>query len=302
MNRALIAAYAAEHHGVIPLGFLETVGVTARQARLRVQVGEWQRVHAEVFVVAGAPLSFAQSATAALAAIPAAVLSHHSAAQLHGFDVHDDRIHLSVPHGARNRLEGGIVHQTTLPPAHRTRRQGLRVTSLERTVLDLSSVLGISELQRCVEDQLVAGRTTVARLESVYLDVARGGRRGLVRARTVLGRLDGQPPTESELEARFVRLIERNALPLPTRQMSFEWADHERGRVDFWYPAQRLIVELDGRRFHLRAAAFERDRRRDQLALVQGMRTVRFTHLQLSTDEHFVVGVVASLLANPVPG
>ena len=83
---------------------------------------------------------------------------------------------------------------------------------------------------------------------------------------------------------------------------SFEWMGHERGRVDFWYPSHHLIVELDGRRFHMRAAAFERDRRRDQLALVNGARTVRFTHRQVSDDAEFVVTVVRSLLAAPVPG
>lgn len=113
---------------------------------------------------------------------------------------------------------------------------------------------------------------------------------------TVLERLDDEPPTESELEAMFWRLLERRRLQLPQRQASFDWLGDGAGRVDFWYPDHRLIVELDGRRFHLRVAAFEADRRRDQLGLMQGIATVRFSHRQVSTESPFVTTVMRSLL------
>ena len=61
----------------------------------------------------------------------------------------------------------------------------------------------------------------------------------------MLGRLDEDPPTESELEAMFWRLLERLQLELPERQASFDWLGHGRGRVDFWYEAARLVVEFD---------------------------------------------------------
>ncbi len=136
----------------------------------------------------------------------------------------------------------------------------------------------------------------------MYFDLANSGRRRLSTVRTILGAIDGQPPTESELEAMFVRLLERHRLPTPQRQVTFEWSEHESGRVDFWYPDRHLIVELDGRRFHLRNASFERDLRRGALALAHGERTVRFTHLQLTDDPNYVVRVLRSLLAESAAG
>jgi len=114
--------------------------------------------------------------------------------------------------------------------------------------------------------------------------------------RDVLAEIDGVPPTESELEAMFVRLVKAHGLAAPSRQATFDWSSGEQGRVDFWYPAEQLIVELDGRTFHARSAAFELDRRRDQLALMRGIRTVRFTHRQVTTEPAHVVLVIRALL------
>jgi len=56
-------------------------------------------------------------------------------------------------------------------------------------------------------------------------------------------------------------------------------------------------VELDGRRFHLRVAAYEEDRRREQVGLLHGITTVRFTHRQMTTEAHHIGAVMSSLLA-----
>jgi very-short-patch-repair endonuclease len=91
-------------------------------------------------------------------------------------------------------------------------------------------------------------------------------------------------------------LLVRHRLPLPERQARFEWLGEGSGRVDFWYAAQKLVVELDGRRFHLRVAAYEADRTRDLLGLTQGIRTARFTHRQLTAEPGFVVRVLREVL------
>jgi very-short-patch-repair endonuclease len=131
----------------------------------------------------------------------------------------------------------------------------------------------------------------------MFAELATRGRPGIGRSRAVLGRLDPDPPTESELEAMFVRLVARRRLPSPERQASFDWLGSGRGRVDFWYPQQRLVLELDGRRFHLRVAAFESDRRRDLVGLTHGITTVRITHRQLSTEGSFVATSLLNVLA-----
>jgi very-short-patch-repair endonuclease len=276
---------------------LDELGVTAGERRGRVRRGEWRRTPSGVLIVAGAPETFEMRATAALLAVDESVLSHQTAGQVLDVDVSDELIHLAIPDYGRSHAYGVKLHRTTLAEEDVVRRKGFPVTSMERTLVDLASVLSLRDLRRCVEDQLVRRTTTFDRVESTFNRLATRGRPGIARMRRLLAEIDGQPPTESELEAMFVRLLARHGLPRPQRQVTFEWMEKERGRVDFLFPHAQLIIEVDGRRFHERSKAFESDRRRDQLALVHGLRTVRFTHRQVSRDAEFVVDVVRRLLA-----
>ncbi|MBW3607527.1 MAG: endonuclease domain-containing protein [Actinobacteria bacterium] len=71
----------------------------------------------------------------------------------------------------------------------------------------------------------------------------------------------------------------------------------EDAEVDFFWRAHRLIVETDGREFHLTPQAFERDRERDARLTMMGYRVVRFTHRRLVTDAAAVAQTLRALLA-----
>ncbi len=58
------------------------------------------------------------------------------------------------------------------------------------------------------------------------------------------------------------------------------------------WAAQRLVVEVDGFRFHGHRAAFERDRRRDATLVAAGYRVIRVTWRQITEEP---LAVVASL-------
>ena len=252
-----------------------------------------------MLVVAGVPETFEMLATAALAAVSGSVLGHHSAGRIHGVEVHDRLVHVCVPPGSTGRCRGIVVHRSALDAVDITRRHGFAVTTLERTLVDLGATLAPRRLSSVVEAAIRDRVTTFDRVERVFTRVGRQGRPGTKRMRDVLVRLDGAPPTESELEAMFLDLIAAAGLPVPEPQVVFDWSPGETGRVDFWFEDARLVVELDGRRFHARLAAFERDRRRDQLALVNDQRPVRFTHHQIRDSPGEVVEVVRALLAKP---
>jgi very-short-patch-repair endonuclease len=297
MDRHKLAASAVGHHGVLLPDLLDAEGVTARQRRLRVASGEWRRLDNGILVIAAAPETFEMRATAALAAIPQGALSHQSSIRMHGAENHERNVHVAVPDGVRTRCPGVRLHRCELDPRDVTVRRGFRVTTLERTLVDLGATMGRTDLQRCIEDLLVQRRTTFERLERTFARLAKPGRTGIARTRAVLVALDGTPPTESELEAMFERLLVAQRLPIPIRQVALRFGDAEHGRVDCWYPDAQVIVELDGRRFHARLAAFERDRRRDQAALKHGIETLRFTHHQLVDDPAWVIDVLRSVLA-----
>ncbi len=76
-----------------------------------------------------------------------------------------------------------------------------------------------------------------------------------------------------------------------------QWAVHDGvGRVDFAYPHERLLVEVDGRRWHSRDQAFDHDRRRDQEAVMAGWRVLRFTWRQVSQQPTEVAHAVRTVL------
>jgi very-short-patch-repair endonuclease len=66
--------------------------------------------------------------------------------------------------------------------------------------------------------------------------------------------------------------------------------------VDFVWLEQRLIVEVDGYDTHRDRAAFERDRRRDQILTAAGYRVIRITWRQLTQEPLAVIARIAQAL------
>jgi very-short-patch-repair endonuclease len=67
--------------------------------------------------------------------------------------------------------------------------------------------------------------------------------------------------------------------------------------VDLLWRRERLVVEIDGHAFHGHRAAFERDRRRDQVLAAAGFRVIRITWLQLEREPLAVITRIAQALA-----
>jgi very-short-patch-repair endonuclease len=97
--------------------------------------------------------------------------------------------------------------------------------------------------------------------------------------------------TRSELEARFLALCRRHRLPKPgvnARVGPFT--------VDFLWPAERLVVEVDGWDLHGTRSAFEADRERDTALTLLGYEVVRFTWRQLTDNPAEVAFALRKLL------
>ena len=97
--------------------------------------------------------------------------------------------------------------------------------------------------------------------------------------------------TRSEAERLFLELIRAARLPEPRTNQRV--AGHE---VDFLWPTQRLIVEVDGFAFHSTRAAFERDRIRDADLLKAGYRVIRITWRRLTAEPEAVIATLATAL------
>jgi very-short-patch-repair endonuclease len=239
----------------------------------RVRTRALIRVHNGVYAVGHEPASAVDRAYAALLACgPGALLSHASAASLWGiFERWWEPFELTVPTGRRR--PGIKVHRATVDRKDVRRHLGLRVTSPARTVFDIAPRLTDKALTRAV-NELRIGR--LLKLEQLAELTARLPRhRGASRVKPLIETSRG--PTRSELEDRFAAFAARFDLP------PFEFNARVVGyEVDVLFPAQRVIVELDGYEFHGTRQAFEKDRERDATTLAAGYRTVRITWERLT--------------------
>jgi hypothetical protein len=184
-----------------------------------------------------------------------------------------------------------VVHATrSLPPDEVTVHNGIACTTVARTIVDLAAVESVRRLHRALEQALILRVFDGAALNAA-LDRA-NGRRGVGTLRRLLAGLDDEAsPTRTELERRFVELVADAGLPAPV--VNARLAGHE---VDFHWPAQRLVVETDGRETHDTVVAFERDHQRDLDLELAGWHVLRVTWRQVVGEPERVAALIAARL------
>ena len=100
-----------------------------------------------------------------------------------------------------------------------------------------------------------------------------------------------EAPTRSALERKFLRLCRGHRIPAPRVNVRVGGF-----LVDFVWPENRLIVEVDGYEFHRARAAFEADRARDAELVTQGYRVLRFTYRQVTGRPAVVASRIRELV------
>ncbi len=178
---------------------------------------------------------------------PDAVLSHVSAAVAHGLPVFADqlgRVHVTrddVPGGKkRRRLH---LHAAPLDDSEIVELNGIRGTSLARTVVDLGRTLAFEQAVMAGDAALNRG-LTLDQL-ACCLGLSRG-RPGIARARRVVAFLDARSESPGESLSRVA--LHTVGVPAPTLQHEvFDSSGRLIGRSDFCWEAQRTLGEFDGR-------------------------------------------------------
>jgi hypothetical protein len=285
-----IAALAERRHGVVSVSELIELGLDHAAIARRVRAGRLHRLHRGVYAVGHRRLTGHGAWLAAvLACGPDAVLSHRSAAALWCLrTTAAAKADVTVPWTSGRRGNRVIaVHRPRLA-APATVHDAIPVTTPGRTLLDLATVLPKRALEKAAE------AAEALRLD-VVVDPGHPGARRLAAAMAH----DLTYTTRSVLEDAFLALCERHGLPRPL--VNHVVAGYE---VDFCWPEERLIVEVDGFERHGTRAAFERDRARDARLTASGWRVLRFSYVQVFRQPQTIVGTVLSArspsLATPV--
>ena len=220
-------------------------------------------------------------------------VSHRSGAGHWGFRfmAPGARVDVIVPRGRADRRGGIALHRTRhLPAEDVTVLDGIPVTTVARTLVDLAAVLGSEQLRRSFEE--AERLSLLARGELELVLTRSNGRRGVGRLRALIeAQRAPTPRTRSNAELRFFRLCESAGLAMPevnARVAGFE--------VDFLWRRERLIVELDGSSFHDRPGQGERDRRKDVSLSLAGYEVHRFGTDRVYAEPTVLLGEVRMLL------
>ncbi|HET9105213.1 MAG TPA: type IV toxin-antitoxin system AbiEi family antitoxin domain-containing protein [Solirubrobacteraceae bacterium] len=266
-------ALAQRQHGCVTWAQLIALGLPASTLAGWITRGRLFVVHTGVYAV-GRPLAtpLEYAAAAVLACGRLAALSHHSGLALLGLSRRWPHT-MQVTVSTQRRRPGIVVHRSrSLADRDVCTHLGVRVTSPARTVLDCAPDLDDVTLGRLLADGRRSGLLSVAQLDDVLLRcVNHPGRPRLLALRD-----DTQAPTRSRFEDLLIPFCERYGLPIP--QLNVWIAGRER---DAFFPAERLILELDGWHYHQDRALFESDRDDDAEALALDLATYRLTWRRL---------------------
>lgn len=295
-----IAALARAQCGLWSRRQALEAGATPQLVSRRLRAGRWVWLAPGVYGLPGWPDSWHRRLWLAhLAVGPASVISHESAAALHGFALfRPGPVVLTVVHGDHERRAPWTVRQSTdLHADHVALVDGLPVTTPVRTLFDLAAVTSKARLARAVDEAHVSGICGVEELRVLYEALRRRGKRGIKALGLVIAsRGDGYVPPESVLERRLLKVLREGGLPEPVRQFPLPWRCTGEGRADLAYPAARVLVEADGRRWHTRMDQMADDRRRDREALNHGWRTYRFVWEEITKQPDLVSATVRDAL------
>ena len=269
---------AAAQFGVLTYEQLLGCGLSRTQIVNRVASAQLQRLSRGVYAFGHRELKREGRLLAAVFACgPGAVLSHRSAAAYWELLASARTvIDVSVTAaGTRAKRPGIYLHCCRrLDPADLTAKDGIPITTVARTLVDLNAVVPDRLLERALEEAYIRRLLRVGAIEDA-LERANGRKTGKLR-RLIAAEHRTATVTRSELEERFLALIRSAGLPEP--EVNAWLCGYE---VDFLWRAQRRVIEVDGYAFHSTRQAATRDRRKDDDLEAAGYRVTRFTADQI---------------------
>ncbi|HEY2160252.1 MAG TPA: DUF559 domain-containing protein, partial [Solirubrobacteraceae bacterium] len=281
-------------HAIVGHWQLVALGLGASAIQRRVRSGRLHPKHRGVYAVGTRKLTEPGRWMAAVLALgPKAVLSHREAAILHDLRGATTlgEVNVTVPGRTRRPRTGIRVHNVrTLHPEDRTTVNAVPVTSLHRTLLDYAETARPAELAAAFRRYDRSDRLDTRQLDAV---IARNpGRRGIKPLRAVLAGYRGAPDSRSRNERRLYEAICATDLPVPQLNVMAH------GECpDLWWPEHRLVVEVDGYRWHHTPADRAEDRRKQRILRKAGIEVLRISDDEIEENLDEAVNEVREALA-----
>jgi hypothetical protein len=286
----ILGRIARRQHGVVTRKQLLDAGISKEEIRRRIRKGTLLVVHRGVYRVGHkAPSIEARYHAAVLACGEGAVLSGQAAGYLWGL-LKGTAPPPEVTAPTNRKVKGVRTRRARRRETEATTRYGVPITTVPRTLVDLSSLLQLEDLARACHEAGVLHRTTPRQVQQVLTK-----RPNTPGAKQLTKVMHGDVHvTLSALERRFLERLDEASLPHPLTNKS---ADGR--RVDCRWPEHKLTVELDSYRFHNSRHAWEQDRRREREAHARGDDFRRYTPYDVFDAPEQMLAELRGLLGCP---
>jgi hypothetical protein len=282
-------AAALKRDGFVTVEKLRELGYSQDAVTTLVASHQLTRLHRGIYGDARSQISLTARLTAALlAAGPEAFLSHQTAAQWRQLSPRrtNDPIHITVVGNRTPEISGIKVHRT----ARATQRGevttylGLRASTAKRILVELAPKHDSAQLREIVGQAVSRAALDLKRLPKYLRSHAR--RPGLAKLKHALRGYIPDPRAKSSLEREIAAAIASDPrfTTEPERNVYLGDADGIKLEADFWFGAERVALESDGRHYHARLEAQERDRRKDAWYARNDIRFLRITDLRWADE------------------
>lgn len=291
-----LARLAARQHGVVADWQLMPLGFGRDAIDYRVAIHRLHAIHRGVYAVGHTKLSVrGRWMGAVLACGPAAALSHRDGGALWRIR-RDSRflIDVTAPGRSRHARPGIAIHRPRrFEPDECTTVDGIPVTTVARTLIDLAAVVPYGQLVRAWDEAVrlrVFDFDDLVRVRSRFK-----ARRGLRHVDLLIAQARPLPPmTRSELEVLALELFRAAGFPEPAVNVYLPEAQAE---VDFLFRDQRVVVEVDGGAYHRTDRQRDEDNARDARLQLAGYTVIRVSDRRLNHDPEGVIADVGKALA-----
>ncbi|HKP91143.1 MAG TPA: type IV toxin-antitoxin system AbiEi family antitoxin domain-containing protein [Thermoleophilaceae bacterium] len=238
---------AARQDDLVASWQLIAAGWTERMVRHHSRQGNWRRVHRGVYLLAQGEPTRHQRWLAATLTAPRTYLSHASAGACEGFFAFDGSFEVVTRcgSGGRRRMGALLVCRSTTLDGHTTTKDGIPITTPERTLIDLAAHLDDTQLRRAFRESIRLKTTTTPKIAAAATSSSRG--RGTARLLELAQRYEHVPysRTRSDAEGNALeRLLDARA---ERPRVNVRIAGKE---ADLVFDDRKEILEIDGPQYH----------------------------------------------------
>jgi len=269
-TRAALAHFEA-HHGIASISDLKSAGLSDYAVRNLVEMGSLELVLQGAYRLPAVPLDELGRCTAVCAAHPDVVISGPTAGRMWGFRriPNDFRVHLLAPPTSQRTIASWVKPYRTNAFHSEdvvVRRDGIAVTSRQRTVLDLARMLDSTSLLSVIEQAMNDGRLSSDDMRRVAVDWLSPRRPWLRSYLMTLDRRLSGGAADSHYEVLLGDALKRAGIRGLARQYSIDLPGYGPARFDLAVPDLLWAIEIDVFPTHFETAGRESDEWRDRSA------------------------------------